>query len=109
MTSTSGTRKALRASFELDEQEAAALARLTDRYAGDLPAIQQREAVRVPAVVHAVFHHQARRLLPGFRLVRVTDDGRAGGPGRRRRRRPVPAASGARGPREPGRRTAVRG
>jgi hypothetical protein len=74
MTNTSGTGKALRASFELDEQGAAALARLTDRYADDLPAIQQRETVRATVVVHSVFHHQARRLLPNFRLVRVTDD-----------------------------------
>jgi hypothetical protein len=75
MTDTSGTRKALRAPSELDEQGAAALARLTDRYADDLPAIQQqRDTVRVPAVVHAVFHHQARRLLPNFRMLRVTDD-----------------------------------
>lgn len=74
MTNTSGTGKALRASFELDEQGAAALARLTDRYADDLPAIQQREAVRATVVVHAVFRHQARRLLPDFRLARVTDD-----------------------------------
>ena len=74
MTNTSGTGKALRASFELDEQGAAALARLADRYADDLPAIQQRDAVRVPAVVHAVFHHQARRLLPNFRMARVTED-----------------------------------
>jgi hypothetical protein len=74
MTNASGTGKALRASFELDEQGAAAPARLTDWYADGLPAIQQREAVRVPAVVHAVFRHQARRLLPNFRLVRVTAD-----------------------------------
>jgi hypothetical protein len=74
MTNTSGAGKALHASFELDEPGAAALARLTDRYADDLPAAQQREAVRVLAVVHAVFRHQARRLLPGFRMARVTDD-----------------------------------
>ena len=74
MTNTRGTGKALRASFELDARGAAALARLTDRYAGDLPAIQQREVVRTAAVVHAVFHHQARRLLPNFRMVRETDD-----------------------------------
>src|SRR5690242_19687241 len=74
MKNTSGTGKAPRAFFELDEQGAAALARLAERYAGDLPAVQQREAVRVTAVVHAVFHHQARRLLPNFRLIRVTDD-----------------------------------
>jgi hypothetical protein len=74
MTNTSGTGKALSASFELDERGAAAVARLTERYADDLPAIEQREAVRVPAVVHAVFRHQARRLFPNFRMVRVTDD-----------------------------------
>jgi hypothetical protein len=65
MTNTNGAGKALRASFELDEQGRAAL----DRYAGDLPVVQQREAARVLAVVHAVFRHQARRLLPDFRLV----------------------------------------
>jgi hypothetical protein len=74
MTDSISTGKALRASFELGEHEAAALARLTDRSAGDLPAIQQMEALRVPAVVHAVFRHQGRRLLPDFRMVRVTED-----------------------------------
>jgi predicted ArsR family transcriptional regulator len=74
MTNTSGTGRAPCAFFELDEQGAAALARLTDRYADDLTAIQQREAVRATAVVHAVVHHQARRLLPDFRLIRVTDE-----------------------------------
>jgi hypothetical protein len=69
MTNTSDTGKALRALFELDEHGAAALARLADRYADDLPGIQQREAVRVTAVVHAVFRHQARRLLKDFFLV----------------------------------------
>jgi hypothetical protein len=69
MTNTSATGKAPRAPYELDEHGAAALARLADRYAGDLPAIQQRGTVRVPGVVHAVIHHQARRLLPDFLLV----------------------------------------
>jgi hypothetical protein len=60
------------------------MARLADRYAGDLPGIQQRAAVRVPAVVHAVCGHQARRLFKTSRLLadaqgpaEVTDD-RAG-------------------------------
>lgn len=70
MTNTSGPGKALRASSDLDEQGAAALARLADRYAGDLPGIQQLEALRVRAVVHAVFRHQARRILPpNFRML----------------------------------------
>lgn len=69
MTNTSDTGKAPRALYELDEHEAAALARLADRYADDLPAIQRRDLVRVPAVVHAVIRHQARRLLPSFLLV----------------------------------------
>jgi hypothetical protein len=73
MTNTSGTEKVPGSFFELDERGVAALARLTNRYAGDLPTVQQREAVRATAVVHAVFHHQARRLLPNFRLARVTD------------------------------------
>ena len=69
MTNTSDTGKALRPSYELDEHGAAALARLAGRYADDLPAIQRREVVRVPAVIHAVIHHQARRLLPNFLLI----------------------------------------
>ncbi len=72
MTNTSGIGKALRAPYELDEHEAAALARLADRYADDPPGIQQREAVRVPTVVHAVCRHQARRLLKNFLLVADT-------------------------------------
>ena len=69
MTNANGTRKARRAPYELDEHGAAALARLADRYADDLPAIQQRETVRATAAVHAVIHHQARRLFPKFLLV----------------------------------------
>ena len=72
MTNTNGTGKAPRAPYGLDEHEAAALARLADRHADDLPAIQQRPLVRVPAVVHAVVHHQARRLFPNFRMVADT-------------------------------------
>ena len=62
------------------------MARLADRYAGDLPGIQQRAAVRVPAVVHAVCGHQARRLFKTSRLLadtqgpaEVTDDRAAPG------------------------------
>src|SRR5450756_2604491 len=72
MTNANGTGKAPRAPYGLDEDEVAALARLADRYAGDLAAIQQRPLVRVPAVVHAVVHHQARRLFPNFRMVADT-------------------------------------
>ena len=68
MTNATDTGKAPRASYGLNEHEAAALARLADRYAEDLPAIQQRPLVRVPTVMHAVVHHQARRLLPSFLL-----------------------------------------
>jgi len=57
------------APYEMDEHGAAALARLADRYAGDLPGILQREVVRVPAALHAVVRYQARRLLPDFLLV----------------------------------------
>jgi hypothetical protein len=74
MTNASGTGKALRASYELDEDGAAALARLTERYAGDLPRAQQLDTVRATAVVHAAFGHQVRRLLPNLRMARVTDD-----------------------------------
>jgi hypothetical protein len=56
------------APYELDEHGAAALARLADHYADDLPAIQQREVARVPTVVHAVIRHQARWLLPNLLL-----------------------------------------
>jgi hypothetical protein len=69
MTNTSSTGKALSASYDLNEHHAAALARLTDRYAGDLPAIQQRDLVRVPAAVDAVVHRQARRLFPNLLLI----------------------------------------
>jgi hypothetical protein len=72
MTNTNDTGKAPRAPYGLDEHEAAALARLDDRYADELPGIQQRAAVRVPAVVHAVCGHQARRLLKNFRLLADT-------------------------------------
>jgi hypothetical protein len=68
MTNATGTGKAPRAPYGLNEHEAAALARLANRYAEDLPAIQQRPLVRVPTVMHAVVHHQARRLLPNFLL-----------------------------------------
>ena len=68
MTNAADTGKAPRAPYGLNEHEAAALARLADRYAEDLPAIQQRPLVRVPTVMHAVAHHQARRLLPNFLL-----------------------------------------
>ncbi len=54
MTNANDTGKAPRAPYGLDEHEAAALARLADRYADELPGIQQLAAVRVPAVVHAV-------------------------------------------------------
>ena len=64
----------------------ASLARLADRYADDLPGIQQRGAVRVTAVVHAGVDHQARRLLPDFRLAADT-------PGRRRSPRTGPRTS----------------
>jgi len=69
MTDASSTRKTPRASYDLSEHEAAALARLTSQYAGDLPAIQQREMARVHAVVDAVVHHQGRRLFPNLLLV----------------------------------------
>jgi hypothetical protein len=72
MTNTNDTGKAPRAPYGLDEHGAAALARLADRYAGDLPGIQQRAEVRVPAVVHAVVHHQARRLFKDFSVVAGT-------------------------------------
>lgn len=68
MTNATDTGKAPRAPYGLNEHETAALARLADRYAEDLPAIQQRPLVRVPTVMHAVVHHQARRLLPNFLL-----------------------------------------
>jgi hypothetical protein len=68
MTNAGGTGAAPRAPYRLDEHEAAALARLADRYTDDLPGIQQRAAVRVPAVVHAVCGHQARRLFENSRL-----------------------------------------
>jgi hypothetical protein len=68
MANTSGTGKAPRAPYGLDEHETAALARLADRYTDDLPGIQQRAAVRVPAVVHAVCGHQTRRLFENSRL-----------------------------------------
>jgi hypothetical protein len=74
MTNTSGTGKALRASYELDADGAAALARLTERYADDLPRAQQLGTVQAAAVVHAAFGHQVRRLLPNLRMARVTDD-----------------------------------
>ena len=64
MTNVNCAGKAPRAYCPLDEHEAGALARLTDRYAGDLPAVQQRLLVRVIAVLHAAVHHQARRLIP---------------------------------------------
>lgn len=60
---------ALAAAQGLPEQEEEALARLADRYAGDLPAVQQRETVRATTVAHAVIHYQARRLFPKFLLV----------------------------------------
>lgn len=68
MTNATNTGKAPRARYGLNEHEAAALARLADRYAEDLPAIQQRPLVRVPTVMHAVVHHQARRLVPNVLL-----------------------------------------
>jgi hypothetical protein len=70
MTNANGTGKALRAPRELDERGAAALARLADRYADDLPGRLQLETIRATAAVHAVFRHQARRLLPpNFRML----------------------------------------
>ena len=69
MANAYDTGKAPRAPYGLDEHEAAALARLADRYDEELPGIQQRAAVRVPAVVHAVCGHQARRLFKTFRLL----------------------------------------
>jgi hypothetical protein len=48
---------------ELEQHEAEALARLADRYAGDLPDIQRRGRTLVPAVVHAVVGYQAGRLM----------------------------------------------
>jgi hypothetical protein len=68
MTNTSGTGRAPRAPYGLDEDEAAALARLADRYADDLPGNQQGAAVRVLAAVHAACGHQARRLFKNSRL-----------------------------------------
>jgi len=72
MTNTSGTGKAPRSFSELDERGAAALARLTDRYAGDLPAVQQQPAVRAAAVMQAVFRHQARRVFLNSRMAQGT-------------------------------------
>jgi hypothetical protein len=69
MTSTGGAGKPPRTPFELNEHGSEALARLAGEYAGDLPAIQQREVVRIPAVVHAVVNHQASRLFPRLRLI----------------------------------------
>lgn len=46
----------------MDEREAAALARLADQYADELPGIYQRGTTLIPAVVHAVCGHQAGRL-----------------------------------------------
>ena len=67
MTNANGTGKALRAPRELDERGAAALARLADRYADDLPDRLQLETIRATAAVHAVFRHQARPAAPpGF-------------------------------------------
>jgi hypothetical protein len=68
MTSTGDAGRAPHWPSELDEHGSAALARLAARYAGDLPVIQQRETVRVPAVVHAVIRHQASRLFPRLLL-----------------------------------------
>ncbi|MGH3067695.1 MAG: hypothetical protein ACRDOH_01485 [Streptosporangiaceae bacterium] len=72
MTNTGSAGKAPRVPYGLDEHEAGALARLADRYAGDLPGIQRREAVRVLAVVHAVCGHQASRLFKTSRLYTKT-------------------------------------
>ena len=68
MTNTTDSWK-LRPSYKLDERDATALARLADQYADDLPAIQQRDPIRIPAVVDAVIHHQARRLFPNLLLI----------------------------------------
>jgi hypothetical protein len=72
MTKTTDSWK-LRPSYELDEHDAAALTRLAGQYADDLPAIQKRDLVRVPAVVDAVIHHQARRLFPSLLLIPPTE------------------------------------
>lgn len=74
MTNTSGTGKAPRAPRELDEDGAAALARLAERYADDLPRAQQLDTVRAAAAAHAAFRYQARRVLSSSRMARVTDD-----------------------------------
>jgi hypothetical protein len=67
MTNTASAERAARPSG-LDEHEAGALVRLANRYTGDLPGIQRREAVQVTAVVHAVCGHQAGRLIKATRL-----------------------------------------
>ena len=63
--------------YGLDEHEVWALARLTDRYAGDLPGIGRRETVRVAALVHAVCGHQASRLFTDVMGTAEEPEGRA--------------------------------
>lgn len=65
-TSSAGNARGVRL-YGLDEHEAGALARLADRYAGDLPGIR-RETILVPAVMHAVCDHQAGRLIKASRM-----------------------------------------
>jgi hypothetical protein len=60
---------------ELEQHESEALARLADRYAGDLPDIQARGRTLVPAVVHAVVGYQAGRLMATSELFAEADLG----------------------------------